>query len=95
MTAQSPDLLRAALTAALGDAGRGARGLPATIEPMVRAWARARRLGGDPIERVIVDLKAIVREQASSDDLVFLPRLVGWTVAGYFAGSLSDEASEG
>ena len=89
------DHLRAALAASLGEAARGARGLPSTMEPAVRAWARARRLRGDPVERVIVDMKALLREHAASDELVFLPKLVGWTVAGYFAGASSEDAAEG
>lgn len=41
-------------------------------------------MAGTPIERVLVEVKALVTEGALEDAPIFIPRIVGWTVAGYF-----------
>lgn len=56
----------------------------------MRDYAHAARLAGMPVQRMLVDLKDAVRNITGDQDLVFLPRVVGWAVAGYFAGSAED-----
>jgi len=61
--------------------------VPPALEAPVRAYARAQREIGIAIERVLVDVKALVSERMLADTPVFIPRVVGWTVAGYFDGA--------
>lgn len=79
--------LRLALVEALRDAYRTGLGVPRTLEAPVRAYARAMRLDGVAIEKVIIELKDLVRDETRDHEGVFRPRIVGWTVAGYFAGT--------
>ena len=83
--------LHAALVVALRDADAAGRGLPPALEGLVRSYARALRLDGVAVERMIVDVKAMVRAETGNHELVFMPRIVGWAVAGYFAGSAPPE----
>lgn len=83
----SPDALRASLIAAIREASHSPRGVPASLEDDAREFARAQRVAGVAVEKVIIDVKAIVRSEAGELALLFLPRIVGWTVAGYFAGT--------
>jgi hypothetical protein len=80
-----------ALTVQLIDALRAAhgagRGLPAGLEPLVRAYARAQREAGAVIGAVLVDVKALVRDNTGRDEPIFTPKVVGWTVAGFFEGT--------
>jgi dephospho-CoA kinase len=76
---------RERLMDALRAARQARRGVPAALEPLVRAWAREQRESGAEVGRVLVDVKAMVRELMGDDELVFTPKVVGWTVAGYFA----------
>lgn len=91
MSDVSPELLRAALIEALREAYRAGLGIPPSLEPRARAFARAQREAGVAVEKVIIEMKAIVRAETNDRELLFVPRLVGWTVAGYFAGSQSRE----
>ena len=75
------------LAEALRLASEARRGLPAALEETVRAFARARRLGGRTVGETLVEVKALVTSNAGRDELVFMPKVVGWTVAGYFEGS--------
>jgi hypothetical protein len=79
--------LRAQLAAQLDEAHRARRGVPPALEAHVRAYAHAQRVASVPIERVLVDVKALVSERMAADTPVFIPRVVGWTVAGYFDGA--------
>ena len=63
------------------------RGVPAALEPVARAYAREQREAGRDIARVLVDVKALVRDLLGDDEPLFTPKVVGWTVAGYFAGT--------
>ena len=76
MTAQFVENLR------LAHAAR--RGVPANMEVVVRAYARAQREAGVPIGCMVVEVKDLVRVHTGQDDAIFTPRVVGWTVAGFF-----------
>jgi hypothetical protein len=75
------------LVAALQAAHAAGRGVPPDLEPLVRAYAAGRRAAGDPVERILVDVKELLHETVGSDIDLFKHRIVGWTVAGFFAGS--------
>jgi len=87
---------RDALVAALGSAFRARLGVPPDIEPLVRQYGRTLREGGMPIEKAVVSVKALVRSETHGDEAVFIGKLVGWTIAGYFDGTepLSTRATE-
>jgi len=78
---------RDALVAALGSAFRAQRGVPPDIEPLVRQYGRALREGGAPIEKAVVHVKALVRNETHGDEALFIGKLVGWAIAGYFGGT--------
>lgn len=83
----NPDALTAArahLIAALVEAHRTRLGVPASLEPLVRAFARGEREAGIPVERVLVDLKRLLAETVHGDAELFAKRVVGWAVAGYY-----------
>lgn len=67
------------------------RGVPPTMEATVRAYARAQREAGADIGRVLVEVKALVRANTGSDEPIFTPRIIGWTVAGFFHGTTRAE----
>lgn len=94
LSSEAPSALRAQLIAQLDEAHRARRGVPPALEAPVRAWARAQREAQIPIERVIVDMKALVSEHVHADTPVFIPRVVGWTVAGYFDGASRSASGE-
>ena len=89
MTNDALAALQTQLIASLEEAYRARRGVPKTLEPQVRAYANALRAAHVPIERVIVELKALLATTVREDAPIFTPRLVGWTVAGYFHGVTS------
>jgi len=68
--------------------------VPPALEAPVRAYARAQREASVPIERVLVEVKALVSEHMLIDTPVFIPRVVGWTVAGYFDGATKSASGE-
>jgi len=68
--------------------------VPPALEAQVRAYALAQREASVPIERVLVDVKALVSERMAADTPVFIPRVVGWTVAGYFDGATRSASGE-
>lgn len=53
----------------------------------MRQFARAEREAGIPVERVIIDLKRVLAETVPGDVDVFVKRVVGWAVAGYYNAS--------
>jgi len=83
----APDSPRAHLVAALIDARLARRGVPASLEPLVRVFARAEREAGVPVERMLVDLKRVLAETVYTDADLFAKRVVGWAVAGFFHSS--------
>jgi hypothetical protein len=80
-----PAELRARLVASLQEAYRARRGVPPTLEAHVREYAHAQHEAGARIEQVLVEIKAIVAETVLEDASVFTPRVVGWTVAGFYS----------
>ena len=81
------DALTAQLVEALRAAHAVRRGLPSELEQLVRTYARAHREGGTPIQAVLIEVKALVRDHTAFDEGIFTPKVVGWTVAGYFHGT--------
>lgn len=63
------------------------QGVPTALEADVRAFARSERERGADIARVLVDVKEMLREAVGDFELVFRPKVIGWTVAGFFAGT--------
>jgi hypothetical protein len=82
-----PAALKAQLIDALQHARTARRGPAPELETLVRSYARAWREAGKDIEHVLIDVKALVREHTGTDEPIFTPKVVGWTVAGYFAGT--------
>ena len=81
------EALTARLAEALATAHRVGLGLPPDVQPLVRAFARAHRAAGTDISAALVHVKALVREHSGTDTLVFAPKVVGWTVAGFYSGT--------
>ena len=86
MTSELPPA-RSLLIGALDDAHRARRGVPASLEPLVRMFARAEREAGIPMERVLVELKQLLADTVHGDADIFAKRVVGWAVAGYYQAS--------
>jgi hypothetical protein len=78
---------RAALVAALQAAFTAQRGVPHSLESAARAFARASREAGIDVAEVLIEVKALIRDQVAADEPLFTPKVVGWTVAGYFTGT--------
>jgi hypothetical protein len=87
----TPELLRAALIEAIRDACDAGRGIPASLEAAARDHARAQREAGLPVEKLIIQMKDAIRRETGQQEFLFLPRVIGWTVAGYFAGTSERE----
>jgi hypothetical protein len=79
--------LRVAFARALRDAYAAGLGVPPGLEPVVRSYARSLRLDGIAVEKMLIDVKSIVREETGQHEVVYIPRVVGWAVSGYFAGT--------
>jgi hypothetical protein len=86
MAPDTPTPARTQLVAALVEAHRVRLGVPASLEPLVRAFARAEREAGIPVERVLVELKRLLAETVHGEAELFAKRVVGWAVAGYYQG---------
>jgi hypothetical protein len=78
---------REQLILALEAAAEAKRGVPPELQLIVRAFARAERLQGAEIGSVLVTVKKLVEMHAGADAIVFTPKVVGWTIAGYFYGA--------
>jgi hypothetical protein len=87
MSDDVPTAARARLLAALGAARDARRGVPETLEPEVRTFARLSREHGLSISEMLIEVKALVRAHVGVDEPLFTPKVVGWAVAGYFAGT--------
>jgi hypothetical protein len=81
------DARRAELIEALRSAHAARRGVTASLEPTVRAYAKAMRETGVSIGQALVAVKDLVRAHTGHDEPLFTPKVVGWAVAGYFAGT--------
>ena len=87
VTVVQVELLRTAFAAAVRAAYEAGVGVPPALEAPTRALARAEHDAGVPVEKMIIEIKELLRTQTSDHALVFIPRVVGWAVSGYFAGS--------
>lgn len=94
MDSTTPAPERAQLHAQLAKAAETRLGVPPALEQHVRDYARAARLAGMPVQRMLVDLKGAVRSITGDQECVFMPRVVGWAVAGFFAGMVPEERDE-
>jgi hypothetical protein len=83
-----PAALRARLVASLQEAYQARRGVPPALEMLVREYAHAQHEAGVRIEQLLVEIKALIVETVLEDAAVFTPRVVGWTVAGYYDRSV-------
>jgi hypothetical protein len=91
--AEAPKVpLRAALIDALRTARAAGRGVSPELEEQVRAYARAQREAGLLIEQVLIEVKGLVRDATGEHEPVFTPKVVGWTVAGYYHGTRRSDA---
>lgn len=95
MDSSTPAHERAQLHAQLAKAAATRLGVPPSLEQHVRDYARAARLSGMPVQRMLVDVKDAVRALTGDQDSVFMPRVVGWAVAGFFAGMVPEEREGG
>jgi hypothetical protein len=75
------------LAQALRLAHQARRGLLPDLEETVRAFARGKRLSGRSVGETLIEVKALVTAHTGLDELVYMPKVVGWTVAGFFEGS--------
>ncbi|HET7187479.1 MAG TPA: hypothetical protein VFI52_04965 [Gemmatimonadaceae bacterium] len=53
----------------------------------MRAFARAQREAGVEIVALLSELKQMLRDTTGNDEPVLKPRVIGWGVAGYYAGT--------
>jgi hypothetical protein len=74
---------RRALAAASPHVGNPA----SSLEAPARAYARAQREAGLRIEAVLQEAKYMLVEETGINEPVLKPRVIGWIVAGYFAGT--------
>lgn len=72
---------------ALTSIPRAGRIEPTLLEAPVRAFARAQREAGVGIVATLSAVKDLVREGTGPNEAVLTPRVVGWAVAGYYAGT--------
>jgi hypothetical protein len=87
MSDDAPSAARARLLTALHAARDARRGVPDALEQEVRDFARVAREHGLSISELLIDVKELVRAQVGVDEPLFTPKIVGWAVAGYFAGT--------
>jgi hypothetical protein len=86
MSDDAPSAARARLLTALNAAREARRGVPHTLEAEVRTFARLSREAGLSVSELLIEVKELVRAQMGVDEPLFTPKVVGWAVAGYFAG---------
>lgn len=85
---------RADFIEALRAAYAARRGVTSQVEVAVRAYARAMREAGENVGQVLVHVKDLVRAHTGYDEPIFTPKVVGWTVAGFFEGTARREPRE-
>lgn len=78
---------RAAYVESLEAAHAARRGATPAVEAAVRAYARTLREAGVAVGAALVEVKSLVRAHTGLDEPIFMPKVVGWTVAGYFDGT--------
>jgi hypothetical protein len=82
-----PPAARTRLLTALTAAREAGRGVPDALEQEVRDFARLSREHGLSVSELLIEVKALVRTHVGVDEPLFTPKVVGWAVAGYFAGT--------
>lgn len=87
MTSRDVDATRVAYIETLRAAYAARRGATPALEMAVRAYARALREDGVAIGRALIEVKDLVRAHTGYDEPIITPKVVGWAVAGYFAGT--------
>lgn len=87
MSADPSSEARALLLAALTAVHRSGRMDATPLESPVRAFARSQREAGVEIVALLAELKQMLRDTLGADEPVLKPRVIGWGVAGYYAGT--------
>lgn len=87
MSADPSSEARAVLLAAMAAVHRNGRVDATPLETPVRAFARAQREAGVEIVALLSELKQMLRDNTGNDEPVLKPRVIGWGVAGYYAGT--------
>lgn len=87
MPADPSSEARALLLAALTAVHRSGRVDATHLETPVRAFARSQREAGVDIVALLADLKQMLRDATGNNEPVLKPRVIGWGVAGYYAGT--------
>lgn len=95
MTPSDVGPARAAFIDALRSAHAARRGVTPEVETTVRGYARAMRVAGENIGQTLVQVKDLVRAHTGYDEPIFTPKIVGWTVAGFYGGTSRKDAREG
>jgi hypothetical protein len=75
------------LTHALTAAHAAQRGVPAELRPLVAQYAKASRAAGVQIGAFLVEVKQLVRTTTGHDEPMFIRKVMGWAIAGYFEGT--------
>ena len=87
MQSHAVEALSSQLAEALRAAHAAGLGVPPDLQPVVRDFAKAWRVAGGEIGALLVEAKRLVREYTGTHEPVFTPKIVGWTIAGYFDGT--------
>ena len=87
MSADHSSEARAVLLTALAAVHRSGRVDATPLETPVRAFARAQREAGVDIVALLADLKQMLLDTTGNNEPVLKPRVIGWGVAGYYAGT--------
>lgn len=95
MTVPDVGATRAAFIEALRSAHAARRGLTPEVQATVRAYARAMRVAGENVGQALVQVKDLVRAHTGYDEPIFTPKVVGWTVAGFFEGTSGKGVDKG
>ena len=53
------------------------------------------RVAGENIGQTLVQVKDLVRAHTGYDEPIFTPKVVGWTVAGFFEGTKRRDVGDG
>jgi hypothetical protein len=77
---------RAAFIDALRSAYVARRGATPQVEATAREYALAMRTAGSGIGQALVQVKDLVRAHSGYDEPIVTPKVIGWTVAGFFYG---------
>ena len=85
----TPDVYgkRTTYVESLQSAYEARRGATPAVEVAVRAYARALRETGVAVGAALIDVKNLVRLHTGIDEPIFVPKVVGWAVTGYFEGT--------